>query len=121
MVSRQNKNWFLCPPVEDTVFQPRLAELAPRLLCQAAGPSSTHTPDYKYVLSPMCIAVGGGDWPGPMHTWKRWTWVEGRGPRPSQLLNPSLNVDSSGSQEDHNAQSLERLIKEHDTDKSYSS
>ena len=49
MVSRQNKNWFLCPPVEDTVFQPRLAELAPRLLCQAAGPSSTHTPDYKYV------------------------------------------------------------------------
>lgn len=73
------------------------------------------------LLSPMCIAVGGRDWPGPRHTWKRWTWAKGRGPRPSQLLNPSLNVDSSGSQDDHKAQSLERLIKEHNTDKSYSS
>lgn len=71
------------------------------------------------LLSPMRIAVGGGAWPGPRRTWKRWTWAEGRGPRPSQLLNPSLNVDSSGSQEDHKAQSLERLIKEDNTDKSY--
>lgn len=73
------------------------------------------------LLSPMRIAVGGGAWPGPRRTWKRWTWAEGRGLRPSQLLNPSLNVDSSGSQEDHKAQSLERLIKEDNTDKSYSS
>lgn len=111
---------------DDTTFQPRLAELAPRLMCQAGGhPSHTSliTSIFREegLLSPMCIAVGGGHWPGPRHTWKRWTWAKGRGPRPSQLLNPSLNVDSSGSQDDHKAQSLERLIKEHNTDKSYSS
>ena len=96
MVSRQNKNWFLCPPIEDTVFQPRLAELAPRLMYQAGGhPSHTSLTTSIFreeaFLSPMCIAVGGGHWPGPRHTWKRWTGADdGGGSGPSQLLNSPL-------------------------------
>ena len=34
--------------IEDTAFQPKLAELAPGLVCQTGG-QPTHTPGYKYL------------------------------------------------------------------------
>lgn len=86
-------------PTEDSPFQPRSAELAPRLLCQAGGhpphtPLSTGIFGGEGPLPPPdhFYPMGGGDWPGPRHTQKRWTGAEGGGPRPCQLLTPSPKV-----------------------------
>ena len=100
---------------EDTTFQPKLAGCAPQLL-------TTSIFRGERPLSPTSISIQWdretGQGQGTPGRGGQGPTMEGGLDLPSCSTLP-LSMDSSGWQEGHKAQSLERLMKEQDTDKSY--